>query len=64
MERYKLCRDVVRRFSRKYSLNRAYLWDLLNDEFNIIKGFGCVMTTSQIDIFEETILLNQKEDEK
>ena len=54
--KYTPCRDVVRKFSRKYLLNPVYLWDVLGDEFNFIKGVGCLMTQDEIDEFEAIIL--------
>lgn len=50
------CSEVVHKFSRKYSLNKAYLWDVLGDEFNFIKGVGCLMAQKEVDLFEKIIL--------
>lgn len=53
---YIACSEVVYKFSRKYSLNKVYLWDVLESEFNILKGLGCLMTQEEIDHFETIIL--------
>ena len=43
---------VVDRLSKKYQANKAWLWDLLEEEYNIIKGLGCVMNLLEIQEFE------------
>ena len=53
------CSEVVQRFSRKYSLNKVYLWDVLEDEFNFLKGLGCLMTQKEADLFEKIILTKE-----
>lgn len=52
---------VVSAFAKKYNLNRIYIWDVIEDQFNIIRYMGCVMTQDQINLLEE-ILLEENEE--
>lgn len=47
--------NVVSRMARKYNVNPVWLWDLLEEEYNIIKGLGCVMNLLEIREFEYII---------
>lgn len=44
--------QVVARISRKYNANKVWLWDLLEEEYNIIRGTGCLMNLLEIGEFE------------
>ena len=44
--------QVVSRMSRKYGANKVWLWDLLEENFNMIKGLGCVMNLLEVQEFE------------
>lgn len=43
---------IVNRLSKKYNANRIWLWDMLEEEFNIIKGTGGMMNILEIREFE------------
>lgn len=47
--------QVVARYSRKYKVNKVWLWDVLEEQFNIIKGLGCLMTYEERIEFEDYI---------
>ena len=36
-------------------MNPIWVWDLLEDEFNIIKGLGCVISKEERDTIEQII---------
>lgn len=44
--------QVVSRLSKKYGVNKVWLWDLLEENYNIIKGVGCVMNLLEIEEME------------
>ena len=44
--------QVVSRLSKKYGVNKVWLWDLLEENYNIIKGVGCVMNLLEIEELE------------
>lgn len=41
---YTSAAQFVNRISQKYSVKKNWVWDLLSDEFNIIKGLGCLVS--------------------
>lgn len=46
---------IVARLSRKYDANPAWIWDLLDAHFNMIKGLGCVMDPAEVEQLKELI---------
>lgn len=51
----------VSKMVRKYSTSRTWIWVLLEEQFNIIKGLGCVLTGDEAQTIEDIIveLLNE-----
>ena len=51
--------SVVARMARKYDCNKTWIWELLDESFNMRKGEAAVMDQSEIealkDIIEELI---------
>lgn len=43
---------IITRLAKKYKVNRALLWGILEDEYNIKKGSGYVMTPLEIQEFK------------
>lgn len=43
---------IVDRMSKKYNANKIWLWDMLEEEFNIIKGTNGMMNLIEIREFE------------
>lgn len=53
-----ICIDAsraIRRIAEELGANPVYVWDVAEDEFNIIKGLGCVMDQEQIDVVYEIV---------
>lgn len=46
---------AIRRIAKECGANPIYVWDVAGDEFNIIKGCGCVMDQEQIDTVTEIV---------
>ena len=38
---------AIRQIAKECGANPVYVWDIAADEFNIIKGCGCVMDQKQ-----------------
>lgn len=47
MSGYIMASDFVHRIVRKYKVRSGWVWELLEDECNIIKGIGYLMTAEQ-----------------
>ena len=43
---------IVDRMSKKYNANKVWLWDMLEEEFNIIKGTNGMMNLIEVGEFE------------
>lgn len=52
MTKYVSAARFVSRMVRKYSVNRCWVWDLLEEEFNIIKGTNGVMNSLEVEEIE------------
>ena len=46
---------AIRQIAKEHNANPVYVWDVAMDEFNIIKGCGCVIDQNQIDILSEIV---------
>lgn len=46
---------AIRQIAKECGANPIYVWDVAGDEFNIIKGCGCVMDQEQIDTVTEIV---------
>lgn len=49
---------AVHKLSKKYKVNPAWIWDLLEEEFNIQKGIGGVVNQSEINEIESIVKNN------
>lgn len=47
--------DIVQRISKKYQANRVWIWDVLEEQYNIIKGTGGVLTADEVKVLEEIV---------
>lgn len=47
--------QFVARMKRKYQVNPVWVWDLLEEEYNIIKGLGCVVLREEAEEIEYII---------
>ena len=47
MSGYIMASDFVHRMVRKHNVRSGWVWELLEDECNIIKGIGYLMTAEQ-----------------
>ena len=46
---------AIRQIAKEHSANPVYVWDVAGEEFNIIKGLGCVIDQEQIDTISEIV---------
>ena len=46
---------AIRQIAKELGANPVYVWDVAGEEFNIIKGIGCVMDQEQIDAVTEIV---------
>lgn len=44
---------IVNKLAEKYGLNKTYLWDKVEENFNHIKGLNTMMSQKEIDVLEE-----------
>lgn len=47
--------QFVANMSKKYGANRCYVWDILGEEYNIIKGIGALMDATEAQEAERII---------
>ena len=57
---YIKCSVFVQRMAKKHNVKPLYVWDILEEELNLIKGLGCVMTLAEMEWVEKIIIENQK----
>lgn len=53
---YMKAAQFVDQMCRKYHANRCWVWELLDMEYNIIKGIGYVMDREQMERAEDEIV--------
>lgn len=46
---------AIRQIAKENNANPIYVWDIAEEEYNIIKGLGCVMDQEQIDTVSEIV---------
>lgn len=46
---------AIRQIAKENNANPIYVWDVAEEEFNIIKGCGCVMDQEQINIVSKIV---------
>lgn len=47
--------QVVRDLARKHSYNPTWIWDVLDDYFNMRRGEGCLMTREEAEELERML---------
>ena len=52
---YTSAAQFVSRMKRKYPVNPVWVWDLLEDEYNIIKGTAGIISKDEADEIEYII---------
>lgn len=55
MKVYQNACQVIARLSKKYDCNKAWLWELLDDNFNMRKGEAAMMDLADIEAFKDII---------
>ena len=53
--RYIPCFIIVRNLARKHGYNPTWIWDVLDDYFNMRRGEGCLMTQEEAEELEHTL---------
>ena len=53
--KYYKASDVVQRISKKYQANKVWIWDVLEEQYNIIKGTGSMITAEEAKVIEEIV---------
>lgn len=48
---------AIRQIAKEHNANPVYVWDVAGEEFNIIKGCGCVIDQKQINTISEIVRL-------
>lgn len=46
---------AIRKIVEETGANPVYVWDVAEEEFNIIKGCRCVMDQQQIDLISKIV---------
>ena len=57
---YTKASSFVAYMKKKYNINSVWVWDLLEEEYNIIKGIGCLLNKEEKEKFEKIIKENIK----
>lgn len=55
MKVYQKACNVISALSQKYHCNRVWLWELLDEHFNMRKGEACLMSLGEIEAFRDII---------
>ena len=53
--RYTPAWQVVRDLARKHGYNPAWIWDVLDDYFNMRRGEGCLMARDEAEELEQML---------
>lgn len=56
MEKYMSAAQFVAKMKRKHGANPIWVWDELEENFNIIKGLGCLINGEEMRIAEQIII--------
>lgn len=56
MKAFKQASQFVQDMKRKHGANPIWVWDLLEDEFNIIKGLGCIVLPEEMAHIESLVI--------
>ena len=46
---------AIRQIARENNANPIYVWDVAEEQFNIIKGCGCIIDQEQINTISEIV---------
>lgn len=46
---------AIRQIAKENNANPVYVWDVAGEEFNIIKGLGCVVSQEEIDVISDIV---------
>ncbi len=46
---------AIRQIAKENNANPIYVWDVAEEQFNIIKGCGCVIDQEQINTISEIV---------
>ncbi len=46
---------AIRQIAKEHNANPVYVWDVAEEEFNIIRGLGCVVDQRQINAISEIV---------
>lgn len=57
-------RAFVQKMKRKYGARPLWVWELLTDQYNIIKGCGWTMTEEEQETIEELVKTGLEEREE
>lgn len=49
------CRDAVKKLSRKYHARSLWIWEVIEDEFNLDRGDGALLTQEEMEELESII---------
>lgn len=52
---YTKASNFVAYMKKKYNINSVWVWDLLEEEYNILKGIGAIISTEEKNAIEEII---------
>ena len=55
MKVYQSAASVIARLAKKYDCNKAWLWDLLDEHFNMRRGEAALMNLGEIEALKEII---------
>lgn len=55
MKAYQSASQIISRLSKKYDCNKAWLWEVLDDYFNMRKGEAALMNLGEIEAFKDII---------
>ena len=53
--RYIKADRAIRQIAKECGANPVYVWDVAEEQFNIIKGLGCVMNQEEINTVSEIV---------
>lgn len=55
MKKMIYCRDAVKKLDRKYRARSAWIWEVIEDEFNLDRGDGALLTQEECEILEAVV---------
>lgn len=55
MEKMIYCRDAVKKLARKHHAKSAWIWEVIEDEFNFDRGDGALLTNEEYETLNTVI---------